>query len=152
MSVFWDPSADEQASWRRQRRQSNEGFSQAIAGIDLQRTQAAQKYGSDKGKLTREFDDMRMRLPGGFAKRGMLNSGLYGRGLQDYGKARTQGFGDLDQALNQQFAQLAQQQAAATQTWAGQGTDAAEAEYLRRLELNKEMNLFKFFQGLGGGR
>lgn len=56
--------------------------------------------------LTTQFDKMRTNLPGQYARRGLLNSGIYAQGLQDYGTGRTSAFGDLAQRYQQQFGQF----------------------------------------------
>lgn len=50
----------------------------------------------NRDRLGQQFDQARNKLPGGFARRGLMNSGIYKQALENYGTARSQAFGDLD--------------------------------------------------------
>lgn len=94
------------------RRRLNLNYQQGSAQNAFQRGNLQQNQTADLDSLTNRYNRMREQLPGGFAQRGLLNSGIYHQGLQNYAQDRQTAF----DALNRQYGQalggltLAQQQ------------------------------------------
>lgn len=66
--------------------------------------------------LGHKFDMMREQLPGGYQRRGLMNSGVYQAGLGEYGLQRTNATTDMERGFNNQMGglQRAYQQMGAT--------------------------------------
>jgi hypothetical protein len=105
-SVTPQPSAGETAEWGNQRRQLGTNYQDALAQIDFERGNLAARQGVDTQDLTRKFDQMRDRLPGQYQKRGLMNSGIYGGALQDYGTDRAGAFAKMKSQYGEQLGQL----------------------------------------------
>jgi len=56
---------------------------------ELDTGQLEQKFGLDWGDLARKWDATREKLPGGFAGKGLLNSGIYTDALNKYAQERS---------------------------------------------------------------
>ena len=137
--MFWEPQAEEKAAWSRVKRGADVGLANNLLGVGYDWFKNAQNQESDTTKLNRQYDQMRERLPGGYAKRGLLNSGLYHQGLTDYGTQRGQATSDMTQKYQQAFGDLAVRGTQGLVTWGQQQADAAEAEALRRAEIATQL-------------
>jgi hypothetical protein len=87
-------------------------FKQGTAQLDFAKRQQQNQYAFDQGQLASKWDAMRQKLPGEYAGRGLLNSGIYMQGLQDYGRQRGYDFDQLDfsnNAAKNQFGEQAHQ-------------------------------------------
>ena len=94
----------------------NSTFDQSMAANQLQQTQLSTENDIRMEDLTRRFEQVRDKLPGGFAKRGILNSGIYNNALTEYGTDRSNAFSDMSRQFNNQMAGLQQQAAQLGQT------------------------------------
>lgn len=83
--------------YRSARRRVNDTYGMGVSQNTQQQSQLRNTFGRQKGDLVRQFADMRERLPGSFAGRGMLNSGMYQHALTQFGDRRAQSFADLGQ-------------------------------------------------------
>ena len=82
----------------------NDTYGRGVSANQYQQTQLASEQGIREQDLGRRFDQIRERLPGGFQKRGLLNSGIYQAGLGEYATDRTNATSDLQrQFQNQMF-------------------------------------------------
>ena len=95
----YDMGAAEAAAYDTRRSQARQAYANMAAQNTFSSGQAGLGYGRSVRDLTRKFDQMRSRLPGGFARRGLLNSGIYGSALQNYATNRANTMNDLQQQL-----------------------------------------------------
>jgi hypothetical protein len=133
MAVFIDPA--EQAAYDNQRRRATDTFQFARSNFAFQRGNVQQNQGIDTNKLARQFDQMRERLPGGYARRGLLNSGIYKRGLTNYGLERQSGFADLAAKYQQMLGQLNMNEFGAGIDYGNTIGDINDQERIRRAQL-----------------
>lgn len=98
------PSWQEFLNWNNQRDAANTSYLSGLAQNDFQRAQAEQQFGLEQYGLQHQNDMARSAIPYGDLHRGMLNSGVYGRHLQDqatgYGLALRSLLGSHDARLN----------------------------------------------------
>lgn len=130
---YVDPA--EQASWQNQRLAARNSLQSQLAGFDFQRGAYQQQQGLDTNSLTTQFDQMRQKLPGGFAAKGLLNSGIYADKLQQYGTQKDQAFSNLAAKYQQMLGGLGQQQDAANMNYANTITNTNDQEAIRRSQI-----------------
>ena len=96
------------------RRRVNDTYNLGQAQGNYQRDVAAGAFGRAQGNLLSQYAKMRDRLPYGYARRGMLNSGIYQKGLADFAQDKNRAIGDLAGSYAEQTAgfDLAQRQLA----------------------------------------
>lgn len=94
------------------RRRVNDTYNLGQAQGVYQRDVAAGNFGRSQRNLLSQYSKMRDRLPYGYAKRGMLNSGIYQKGIADFAQQKNQAIGDLGAQYGEQMAgfDLAQRQ------------------------------------------
>jgi hypothetical protein len=131
--VFIDPV--EQESWDNRRRRATDSYQHERSQFAFQRGNVQQNQGLDTNKLARQFDQMRERLPGGYARRGLLNSGIYKRGLTNYGLERQSAFGDLASKYQQMLGQLSMDEFGSGITYGNTIGDINDAERVRRAQI-----------------
>lgn len=122
---------EELSYFRTARRRVQDTYGLGAAQNAYEQGAASNAYARSLGDLTRQFDQVRSKLPWNYAGRGMLNSGLYQKGLADYGQDRLRSFGNLRGSYEDQMGgfNLAAQQLAAVKT-AG-ASDIEEQEQSR---------------------
>lgn len=118
----------------------NSTYDQAAANNQLQQTQLSTENDVRLEDLTRRFEQMRDKLPGGFAKRGVLNSGIYNNALTEYGTDRSNAFSDMSRQFNNQMAGLQQQAAQLGQT---KQTGLADVELQRAAKRNAKAAILR---------
>ena len=74
------------------------------------RSQSGLDYGIGKTDLTRQWDNYQRSMPGQFARRNVLRSGIYNRAFGNYGYDRQRAFQNLDLANSRQGAGFQQQE------------------------------------------
>lgn len=105
-------------------------YGQAMLGIQHQRAQ---------DKLGQQFFDYRQQLPGGFAGRGLLQSGLYKHALEQYSQRKLQGQQDLNLDYQSQLGGLQVDQLG-TENTLNSGLSSIEAEkQARRAQLAAQL-------------
>lgn len=117
--------------FRTKKRQVTDTYNLGEAQLKFQKDTAGQQFGRAKTDLARKFDQMRDKMPWGHAKRGTMNSGLWGLDLGQYGKERGSAQSNLGATYQEQLGamNLAGQQMAAVK--AGGLLDLDEAEQAR---------------------
>jgi hypothetical protein len=83
----------------------NQTYGQQKAQTAYARGGLQQNQTANVANLSRQYDQQRAQLPGAYAHRGLLNSGIYAQGLQNYGIARTDAFGNADRTYQQALGQ-----------------------------------------------
>lgn len=129
------PSASEIADWQNQRAQLANTFAGANAQYRAAQASTDQAYNAAQGDLTTKYARMREALPEPYAKRGVLNSGIYQEGLQNYAHDRA---ADAYKLASQYVAQSGQNSATAAQQYGNYvtGSEALQrSEFARRADL-----------------
>jgi len=100
----------EQVAFDRQRDAIDYSFQTGLARNAASTSQLDLDQGLATRRLSRDFTRARNNLPGSYAGRGLLNSGFYKRGLQDFGVAQVDAISalqnDFGSRRNDLFGQL----------------------------------------------
>lgn len=81
-------------------------YGRSLAHNTYDKGQADLDYGLGKSALTQKWDAYRQQLPGAYTHRGLGNSGIYQRGLNDYAQQREMGFQGLQRQYDSRLGQL----------------------------------------------
>lgn len=138
-STDFAPSPSEQYGWGVRRRNSAQGYARNMAQTQFARGNLNANRASETQSLTDQYNKMRARIPGTFARRGLTNSGIAAQGYQDYAKERTGAFGDLGRRYQQQLGQLSLGEVNDSQDYANQQADVAAEMFNRRAELAAQL-------------
>lgn len=133
---------EEQNSYSNRRRQATTTYGQRRAQSEFDRSGVQANQGIDVRNLAQRFDEMRRNLPGSFNRRGMLNSGLFAQGMQDYGSQRLQQAGDLQRRFQQMLGNLNLQDQRADQDYYSQVADLDTQEAMRRAQIAAQLRGF----------
>ncbi len=108
-------TSDEGNYFRTRERQVKDTYNIGQAQNTYQQQTGKQQFGRATTDLARKFDQMREQMPWGHARRGTLNSGIWGGDLQRYATDRSTATTNLNAGYQEQLGalQLAQQQLAA---------------------------------------
>lgn len=100
-----DTSLDpEYYSWlQSSKRKINEQYGFDTSQNQYQQDALRNAYARQQGDLTQQYGQARVKLPGAFASRGMLNSGAYQRALTDFATARSSAFANAAGQYNDQL-------------------------------------------------
>lgn len=98
-------SAEELSAFNSRRGSARNAYSQYLAQSTFNRGLNEQDYGQGYQRASDSFTRQRQSLPDQYLRRGILNSGQYGQGLNQYAQQRQQGLGDLTQAYQRNMAQ-----------------------------------------------
>lgn len=123
------PDPTEIAAWGNQRRQIADQYGNSQAQFAYQRSTQQAQQGQDTADLAKQWDRTRTALPGQFAHRGLLDSGVYGGALQQYGSDRDSASKNLALKYQNSLGQIGlnQQQSQSAYTSGNQQVDASEA-------------------------
>jgi hypothetical protein len=100
MTQFWDPGLTQKRALIKQ------GYANQQADQTWQTRNIKQQHATSFQALKSQYAQQRASLPGQYAGRGLLNSGIYKQGLIDYNKGRTTAFKGLAQQYASQQHQL----------------------------------------------
>lgn len=131
--VFIDPI--EQEAWDNRRSRARSTFETTSAQNEFRRSNILQNQGLDTASLARRFDRMREQLPGGYARRGLLNSGIYGQGLKRYGEDRQSAQTNLYARYQQMLGDLSMQQQLGAVNYMNTVGDINDQERVRRAQI-----------------
>lgn len=123
------------AQFQSQRDQLKMGYQQNLAKLDFSQGNADQDYATARGNLVRQFDQMREKLPYSYNARGLMNSGVYSQGLQDYGDQRLRSFGEFEQKRQQQQAGYGLQKQQFADSYRGGMAQVDQLEKARRAQI-----------------
>ena len=82
-----------------------------LAGQDRNLASAQRDYGFNWRDAKKNWERSRAKLAGGYQARGMMRSGMYNRGQSEFSVDRTNNFGQLARAFNDQREGLGVQRA-----------------------------------------
>lgn len=125
-------SAVDLANIENARNMANLQRSQGLANVGYQQGNAVQNYGMQRDNLVRQFDQMREKLPYAYNSRGLMNSGVYQQGLQDYAGNRMRGLTQFDTQHQQNMAGFGLQKQNLEGSWKTAMDNASRAEAARR--------------------
>lgn len=101
-----DLTSDDLNYFQTQKRRINQTYGYGIGQNQWQRDTSKGEYDRSLADLRAQFGQMRRQLPAQYAKGGMLNSGIYARGLDQWQSDFTRGQGNLAGQYNNQLAGL----------------------------------------------
>lgn len=81
-----------------------------LTKLTSRRQEATSDFNTARGRLGVQWDNYQRSLPGQFAKRNILRSGLMGRAITDYGVNRANAVGDLNRTYDRQMGGYAENQ------------------------------------------
>lgn len=136
------PSPGQTYQWGQRKRNAAQGLARREAQNTFDRRNIYQNRKADVRSLGQQFMQMRNRIPEAYGRRGLMASGLYGQGLQDYGQQRTQAYGDLSRKYQQMLGQLRLGQQNYREDYANSMSDIASEEAVRRAELAAQLRMF----------
>jgi hypothetical protein len=88
-------SPEEELNYSNQRRTATSSYLGQKSLADLQNSNWNDNWGAQRQKSFESWGRARAKVGDDFAGRGVFNSGLYGRGLQEYKSDKDQDFGAL---------------------------------------------------------
>jgi hypothetical protein len=101
-----DLTADDLNYFQTQKRRVNQTYGYGVGQNQWQRDSAKGAYDRSAADLKAQFGQMRSQLPSAYAKGGLLNSGIYARGLDRFQADRTRARGNLLGDYNAQLSGL----------------------------------------------
>lgn len=78
------PGAVEIAGWNNRRNAARERYSQALANNQFQQAELGRNYQTNQANQQRAQGNARSTFGDSYAGRGLMNSGIYGRGLRNF--------------------------------------------------------------------
>lgn len=105
-----DIDPDTYNSYTNMRNNYGSNYLQNTAGLQSRMATGAQGYNNQYRDLGTQFGRQRSKLPGQFLGRGMLKSGMYNRGRNEFNIDKLNAFGNLKQQYAQQQQGWAQEQ------------------------------------------
>lgn len=127
-----DLSSDDLNYFQTQKRRVNQTFGYGLDQNQWQRDSSKGDYDRQLRDLKAQFSQSRDKLPSGFAQGGLLNSGIYARGLDEWQSAKTRGEANLSGAYNDQLSGLALADRQLESVRRGSLDDLASASAARR--------------------
>lgn len=121
------------------RRKAKLGVAQNNAQYNYNRTGIRDAYNINKKDLNYKFSQARTQLPGQFAKRNLLNSGIYGDALKQYAKQREMAQNAQMTNYMNQFGGLGLQRSQFNDTYANTMLDINEAENAKRASIAAQL-------------
>jgi hypothetical protein len=113
-----------------------------LAGIQYQRESTGQQYGWGDLVQGRQVAEQRRAVPGAFNRRGMLDSGLYQRGMRRSYEEELLQQAMMEQAMSAQLGSLGQQQIGVEGGYAYGVGQTALADAQRRILANQIRDAF----------
>lgn len=125
-------SPEEEYGFNSRRRQARRAFKDQRAALKYQKNTLKTNQAADQRSLGREWDTMRSKLPGSYVGRGLMNSGIWGQGLTDYGLNRDSAYADSARNYQTQYGDIRLQKHQSKRDYMTQMADIAEQEKMRR--------------------
>lgn len=127
------------AAYQNRTDQAGTAYQNSLAQDTFSRSMADVYFQRNSDRLGQQFDKSRSQLPGSFARRGLLNSGIYQQALTDYANSRQQAFGDLNFDYSNQKGQLDVNKQGFTNTYNTSLTGVEAEKAARRAELATQL-------------
>lgn len=129
------PGATEVAGWTNRRNTARNTYAQALLQNQFGADQATQMYQRNQAVQGRAMNNQRSTFGDSYAQRGLLKSGLYGRGLRDWYTEMAQQQSDLLNQYQGQMGQLDLQRIGASDTLASTLAGVDTEQQARTAEL-----------------
>jgi hypothetical protein len=101
-----DLTSDDLNYFNTAKRRVDQTYKAGLAQNEWQRKAATSAYQRSDGDLRAKFAQARRQLPSAYARAGMLNSGIYARGLDQWQSDKIREQGNLRAGYDQQMAGL----------------------------------------------
>jgi hypothetical protein len=124
-----------QAALAAARSKASNTYGQARATNDYQRSSLDARFNQNQAQMGLQWDRQRGKLPGGYARRGLLNSGVYHQGLQDYAVNRGNAYNQALQQYGEQAGAIGLQGQSTEQTYADAMATIAAQEQMARSQV-----------------
>ena len=131
--TYLDPT--EVSAYDNRRRRARDTYQIGLAGIENQRSNMLQNEGLETKNLAHKYTNMRNRLPGGYINRGVMDSGIYKRGLENYAYNRQAEQSSLAARYQQMLADQALQGQAAGVNYSNTIGAVDDEEAVRRASI-----------------
>lgn len=128
-------SPDQVLGYGQARRRNATTYGIQSGNANFARSGAYANQGLETGALTQQYGQNRNKLGENFAGRGLLNSGVYKQGLQDFNQQRVTAFQGLSQKYNQQIGRINMDQYGQAQQYNNANADIDEQEKVARAQL-----------------
>ena len=122
-----------------QAQQLRRQYGQGLARNDYSKAQLGIRHQMAQDDLGQQFFDYRQQLPGGFAGRGLLNSGLYKHALEQYSSRKLQGQNKLQFEYSSQLGDLGLNRLGLEETYSGGLSDLEAEKQARRAQLAAQL-------------
>ena len=132
-------SAEEIAHFQAQRRNADMQYGHGLARNTFDMGQLDTQLTRGREDLKRQFDQLRNKIPGQMAGRGLLNSGIYKSKLSQYAQDRAQTAGRFEQDALAQRNRLQTDKGQLDDLWTAAKQDIASQETLRRQALAAQL-------------
>ncbi len=127
------------AAYQTRQDQASTAYQNSLASNTYQRSMLGIANQRNRDRMGQQWTQYRNQLPGGYARRGLLNSGIYKQALTDYANNRQRSFDDLDFSYTTQLGQYDLDKQNFTNTY-NAGLTGIEAERAaRRAQLASEL-------------
>lgn len=137
--MAYDLNPDEVQSFGARRRNAYQNYGTQQASLGLYQQKADSDYANNFQNLSRQWNQMRTRMPGAYSRRGLSTSGIYGQGLNEFHQSRNNTFGQLAQDYYHQKAQYGMQSINQAQQLYGTMADIDEQERMRRAQIAAQL-------------
>jgi hypothetical protein len=135
MANYFSPSPEELAQYRQIRRNARSTYDLGQAQLNFDRSSAQGQYSDQLAKTQRGVFKSRQNLPGQFARRGLINSGIYGGAVNQFNQSAQQQYSDLYQNQQRQLGQYDVQQGSLNRNLYEGTLNANDAEAARRASI-----------------
>jgi hypothetical protein len=129
-------------SWlRNSKRKINDQYGINVSQNQYQQDTLRNAYARQQGDMASQYGRARVRLPGQYAARGMLNSGKYQRALTDLATDRTRSLADAAGSYQDQLGAYTMARGQLEQVRAGGLADLEDAGAARRAAIASALRL-----------
>lgn len=127
------------AAYQTRQDQASTAYQNALAQNTYQRSMLGIANQRNRDRLGQQWEGYRNHLPGSFAGRGLLNSGIYKQALTDYANNRQRSFDDLDFSYTTQLGQFDLDKTGVTNTYNTSIAGIEAERAARRAQLASEI-------------
>lgn len=134
-----DLSPVDLAAYDQQRQAASSTYGSGLAQLQYQRGVAGQNYGNTQYNLAHQYSLQRAALPGGYARRGLLNSGIYGNALSEADQSQSRALSQASLGYQQQLGGYGINEQNLGSTYTNALANIGAAESARRQELAAQL-------------
>jgi hypothetical protein len=138
-NLLQGPTGADLATWGNQRRALGDTWGNENANYASNRASDLAAQSHDTGQLAQTWDRTRTTLPGQFLHKGLMNSGVYGGALQQYGQNRASAEGNLQLKYQNMIGGLDQAHQNASNTYTSGMGQVDQTEQATRADLAAQL-------------